>query len=515
MREPSAPALARLILAFRRPKRRLGSIVLRLVPRPSLISVFRSRLSVNLVIGSACCGIADQWPSAATVSATELPGPERLKAETRLIADTNAPLTAAITNASPRTSKWTASWKGWDGLHFALERKTLLGRQVSSVTNIHAVHLAETRMAGKLGAKFAVDGAAYVTDDDFTGFDDGIELRRARLYAKGDCLLLVPVSYELEIGYVPDSFYIENSYLEFYDLGFLDFLGSLKAGQFRVPMSLVNYGSSRDTMFMEPAAVVQALAPGVNAGVQVGRPVFDQRMTWALGLFTDGVGVGSDFGEATKGFGRVVGRLTGLPVFSRDADHPESQRLLHLGLSSSAVYAGQNAVRYRSRPESHLAPYVVDTGDINADEAFTVGAEAAWVNGPLCVQGELLHSWVGSNTGGDVDFGGFYGSVSWFLTGESRPYNRTQGIFERVVPQKNFNFGKGGWGAWEIAGRYSFVNLSSGNIEGGRLSMFMAGVNWYLHSHVKWRFNYGFGHVSDRTPDGNLNIFQTQLEVDF
>jgi phosphate-selective porin OprO/OprP len=370
-------------------------------------------------------------------------------------------------------------------------------------------------MAGKLGAKFALDAAAFATDDEFTDFDDGVELRRARVYAKGDCLLLLPVSYELEVGYIPGSFYIENSYLEFHNLGFLDFLGSFKLGQYQVPLSLDNYGSSRDMMFMETASPLQALAPGVNAGLQVGQSVFNQRMTWAVGLFTDAAGVGSDFGEATEGFGRVVGRLTGLLFDQREADHPGAQRLLHLGLSGSIVYAGQHTVRYRSRPESHLAPYVVDTGEIDADGAYTFCAEAAWVRDRLCVQGELLHSWVNANDRQDVSFGGFYGSASWFLTGESRPYDRKLGTFARVIPKRNFDFGRGGWGAWEVAGRYSFVNLNSGEVEGGRLSMIMAGVNWYLHSHVKWRLDYGFGHVTGRNPDGNLNIFQTRLEVDF
>lgn len=433
-----------------------------------------------------------------------------------MIMVTNAPsVDAGKTNAAPKSFDWSASWEGWDGLHFGLDRKTLLGQEVAGITNFRAVHLEETRMAGKLGAKLAVDAAAYVTGDEFTGFDPGMEVRRARVYAKGDCLFLVPVSYELEIGYVPGSFYIENSYLEFPKLGYLDFLGSLKVGQYGVPVGLENYGSSRDLMFMEVASPVSALAPGVNAGAQVGQPVLNERMTWALGFFTDGVGVGSDFGEATQGFGRAVGRVTGLPLFSRDPHHPESQQLLHLGLSGSVVYAGEESVHYRSRPESHLAPYVVDTGEIDADGAFTLGAEAAWVRGPLCLQGELLHSWVQARSGQEVNFGGFYGSASWFLTGESRPYDRTQGTFGRVIPRRNFNPGQGDWGAWEIAGRYSFVDLNSGDIHGGRLGMLMAGVNWYLHSHVKWRFDYGFGHVSGRTPDGNLNVFQTRVEVDF
>jgi phosphate-selective porin OprO/OprP len=464
-----------------------------------------------------CCAEAGPSPPTATESsaidlAEGTTGPERLKDQTRVTVETNVPpaIAGAGTNAAARSSEWNVSWKDWDGLHFGLTRKTLLGQRVSSLTNLHRVHLEEIRMAGKLGAKFAVDAAAFATDDEFTGFDNGVELRRARIYAQGDCLILLPVSYELEIGYIPGSFYIENSYLEFHKLGFL---GSLKVGQYQVPMSLVNYGSSRDMTFMESASPLEALAPGVNAGWQVGRPVLNERMTWALGAFTDAVG--DDFGEATKDFGRVVGRLTGLPIYHREPDHPESQRLLHLGLSGSLLYAGGSTVRYRSRPESHLAPYVVDTGDIDADGAYTFDAEAAWVHGPLCVQGELLHSWVRGNEGQDVNFGGFYASASWFLTGESRPYDRSKGTFDRVVPKRNFNFGKGGWGAWEVAGRYSFVNLDSGDTEGGRMSLLMAGVNWYLHSHLKWRFDYGFGQVTGRHPDGHLNIFQTRVEVDF
>jgi hypothetical protein len=36
-----------------------------------------------------------------------------------------------------------------------------------------------------------------------------------------------------------------------------------------------------------------------------------------------------------------------------------------------------------------------------------------------------------------------------------------------------------------------------------------------VHLHVKWRFEYGFGHVTAKQPEGNLNIFQTRVEVDF
>lgn len=481
---------------------------------PSLIGFVLALLFPALKPLAAGTGTPLLNPTSPAPQAAE--GLARPETATRLAGETNGPPAAAIpTGVVHRYFDWEALWQGWDGLHFTVTRKTFLGQQVTQVTNLPVVHLAENRLSGKVGAKFAVDAASYATGDNFTGFDPGFELRRARLYAKGGCLLLIPFSYEIEIGYIPHTFYLENSYLEFHNLGFLSFLGSLKGGQFQVPMGLANYGSSRDMMFMERAAPVAALASGVNAGLQVGRPVFGRSMTWALGLFTDGVGTGKEFGEATKGFGRMVGRVTGVPVFSRDTENPNSQRLLHLGLSGSMVYAGQDVVRYRTRPESHLAPVVVDTGDIDSDGAFSLGAEAAWVQGPLCVQGEMLRSWVDDNTGGEVHFSGFYGSVSWFLTGETRPYDRAKGTFGRVIPRRPFDFGRSGWGAWELAGRYSYVDLNSGPIHGGRLGLLTAGVNWHLQSHVKWRFDYGFGRVSDRTPKGNLNIFQTRIEVDF
>jgi phosphate-selective porin len=43
----------------------------------------------------------------------------------------------------------------------------------------------------------------------------------------------------------------------------------------------------------------------------------------------------------------------------------------------------------------------------------------------------------------------------------------------------------------------------------------MIGPNWYLHSHLKWRFEYGLARVASRQPGDNINIFETRMEVDF
>ena len=462
-------------------------------------------------------------------------GPERLKQLVYLKIETNLPPTGPATSAAApgeKTYHWAFSWAGWRGLNFDFTKETILGQILPGMpgleqklgpdalfgqtpaTNAPRLHLEEIKMSGTIGGRIAADAAGYLTGQEFQGFDNGIDVRRARLYARGDCILIMPVSYEIEVGYIPHQFSIQDSYLA---LRNITWLGELKAGQYQPPMSLEALTSSRDTTFMELAAPVEALAPGSDAGLQIGRPFLDQRMTWKFGLF--GPGVGQDVGDASQDFGRAIMRLTGLPIYQFDPDHPDSTHLLHLALSANILYTANSTVHYRSRPESYLAPYVVDTGDIPADGALVVGGEAAWVNGPLHLQGEFLHSFVRQNSGTNgaptLNFDGFYASAGWFLTGETRPYDPQKACFARVIPQRNFNCGRGGWGAWELAARYSFVNLNSENVQGGKMSMLMTGLNWYLHPNLKMRFEYGFGHVSHFYPSGNINLFQTRFEVDF
>jgi hypothetical protein len=94
----------------------------------------------------------------------------------------------ATNRVKEKSFTWKASWEGWDGVHFELSQKTPMEDPLAEVrekiqgTNAYRVfHLEELKMGGKIGAKLAVDGAAYATDKEFTGFDAGVEVRRPRL----------------------------------------------------------------------------------------------------------------------------------------------------------------------------------------------------------------------------------------------------------------------------------------------------------------------------------------------
>ena len=87
---------------------------------------------------------------------------------------------------------------------------------------------------------------------------------------------------------------------------------------------------------------------------------------------------------------------------------------------------------------------------------------------------------------------------------------------KRLVPRRDFDFGRGGaWGALQVGARFSCTDLDDGGVHVGKLGLMMGELNWYLHSHVRWMFNAGGGHVSGGIHDGNLLIFQTRVGVDF
>ena len=477
------------------------------------MNVRASFLLVLLWLVPAALATDTTTPSTASERAPRA-DPERLKADVHLSAETNAPPAS-----QRRFFKWDFSWQGWDGLHMEVSRRTPLsnpgdrwGPGPLGTNAFRNIQLDEVKMSGTIGGRLEADAAAFITTGNLTNFNNDAEIRRALISVRGDCILVFPVSYLVELGYRANQFYLNQAYLLSPDLAYV---GNLQLGVFQPPMGLDLITSSRDIGFLEPAAPLQAIAPPKESGFQIGHPVFNQRATWALGIFGDAAN-DTEYGNASLNYGSAMGRLTWLPVGRLDPDDPAANRFLHLGLSANYQYSATSELRYKSRPESYLAPVVIDTGNIDASGAATIAVEAAWVNGPFSLQGELIHSFVQVNNGSTLNFGGFYGSASWYLTGESRPYDPATGSFNRLIPRRNFNFGKAGaWGAVELAGRFSHTDLTDGSVQGGRLNILMAGVNWYLNPHLRWMFDCGMGRVSGGPLDGHMLIFQTRIGVDF
>jgi phosphate-selective porin OprO/OprP len=396
--------------------------------------------------------------------------------------------------------EWKFYW--YEGFHYWLQRNPVLQEEFHIPERLRA----KPKLEGKVGALLQVDAALFGGDDSFEDFSDGVQVRRFRLYTNGSFFLWVPVYYKFQFGISKGTFYLNDGYLQLRDLPLIQ---TVTFGYLKAPFSMERLAGSGNTTFMERASAVDAFTPGFKAGLKGSGTQFQDRMTWSVGGFTDGQE--PDSGDVSDSNFRIVGRLTGLPLYVKDL---HNNRLMHLGLSFSYVNAGGDSVQYRSRPECHIAPYVVDTGEIPANNADLLGAEIAYVMNSLSLQGEYIHSWVNSEEGGILQFKGSYVYVSYFLTGETRLYDKNHGIFTRVRPRKNFSLRNHTYGGLEIEGRYSRLDLDDGDVQGGRMHIFTAGATWYLFPVFKLKFNYQNAKIANQEGDDRVHIFQTRFEVD-
>ncbi len=355
---------------------------------------------------------------------------------------------------------------------------------------------------------------------------DAFDFRRARIGITGEtgdvCNYALGMDFALGTA--------SNGRPQFLDvfLGIKDlpYVNNLRVGHYFEPFSLERLTVNRYNTFLE-RSLADAFAPARNLGIMIYSATEDQRATWALGTFrSNSDNFGDDAGDQEGQ--AITGRVTWLPVYDEALG---GQRYLHLGGAYSYRHAADGIVRYRARPESVgksdneglSTPFFVDTGDVAANVNDLLGLEAAWVNGPLSLQGEWMYVPVDRLAGPDVAFSGGYVFVSYFLTGEHRPYNRQVGYFDRMTPHENFFRVRTedgpvatGRGAWEATFRVSHIDLSDEDVRGGELTDLTAGLNWYLTPYVRMKVNL-IRSYRNGPPNGdsNASILGIRWDVDF
>ena len=156
----------------------------------------------------------------------------------------------------------------------------------------------------------------------------------------------------------------------------------------------------------------------------------------------------------------------------------------------------------QAAPLINEVPYV--------DKMIQVGPEAAVVFGPFSLQGEYHWTTVERTAGlGDADLEGGYVFASWFVTGQSRPYNAKKGTFGRVKAEN----------AIELAARYSTVDLSeaSAAATNGEEDNYTLGANYYFNPNVRLMLNYIHAEV-DRVAAGtdeDIDAVVSRIQLDF
>jgi len=308
-----------------------------------------------------------------------------------------------------------------------------------------------------------MDAAALATT-----FDDGAEVRRARIRVFGD--LAKNVSYKMEYDWASGSASLKDAYLKFKALD-----GAIVVGHQYEPFGMEEMTSSRFITFIERASISSAFTPSRNMGISYWRG--NDTNTFGGGLFRDTDSQGK---TADRGWGATA-RYVFRPVFENDGEN-----LLHFGVAAS-LRGPDASAGYSAHPENHLAPKFVNTGALMADQILLLGVEGAWQQGPLHGMVEWQQADISNDAAGGLEptLDGFSIEFGYFLTGEHRGYSTSHGVWDRVIPKTNALDGNEGCGAWEIAGRYSTLDLTEAPAVGDKLNSTTLGLNWFMNAHTR------------------------------
>ena len=182
---------------------------------------------------------------------------------------------------------------------------------------------------------------------------------------------------------------------------------------------------------------------------------------------------------------------------------------LHVGASYLYQDFDDNLqrARLRTRLGTHTGDRIVlaDAGT-TGEQSNQLGLEAAWVSGPLSLQGEYMTYEIETDNtvANDVEFNGYYLQATYSLTGESRAYKK--GSFDKIKPS-------GAGGAWELVLKHE--NGEADYLTTSEYDLTTLGVNWYINSNVRASLNYLTGEVDGTATDGDFDAISTRLQLVF
>ena len=329
------------------------------------------------------------------------------------------------------------------------------------------------------------DGRFFLNDDAVPQ-NDTFLLRTARPTIEGSLGKLVGFRFTPE--FAGDSASIVDVYA---DLRF-DPAYTLRVGKFTSPVGLERLQSSSALSDIE-RSLASELAPNRDIGIQLQGDVADGRLGYAVGVFNGAVdGRDAATTNPDNNF-EYAGRIFFEP-FKGSANALSG---LGFGIGASVgdkEGSGNNFLpRYRTPGQVQFFNY---RSTVLAD-----GRQSRWSPQGYYYRNAfgLLAEYIVSKQ--EVSIGGvneelsnkaWQATTSYVLTGEDASY---RGV---VKPSQPFSPGTGGWGAFEVVGRYGALEIDDGafplfadpSVAAGKATSWTLGLNWYLNSNLKLVVNY-------------------------
>jgi phosphate-selective porin OprO/OprP len=359
------------------------------------------------------------------------------------------------------------------------------------------------RFSLRWGGGLLYDYSTYSQDEasksqmDISPLDD---LRDFRLLFKGK-LPIPRVTYT--IGYMYDK--AKDSW-RFRQTGFMVdvreaygnlFIGRTKEG-FSTSKIMVGYQGWTNERATINDAIISILADGLKWTGYIP----NGKLVYVLGYFWNGRAQNESFDKHDHTF---VARTVLLPLAGKN------RGVLHIALQARYAESNGGELQYRSKPEAYQAQaYAIDTGRFAAKSANAFGFETYYRPGPLMFGMEYFFTRAKAPESGDPIFHGGEVLVAHILTGETRPYNAKGAFFDRISPSRPVF--RGGPGAWELVGRFSYSDMDDKSIHGGKFWRITPMVNWHMSDNIRLEFVYGYGSLDRFNLVGKTQFFQSRFQ---
>lgn len=355
--------------------------------------------------------------------------------------------------------------------------------------------------------------------------------RRIRLNFRGDIYEAMMYRFDLEFS-DPSTPGYRDAWIGFRELPILQ---TVQIGNQKRPLGFDAWNSSNETLFLERPMVVDAFNEDYRRLGIVSYGVSDNEdYTWQYGVYNleNTSETGSYVGDSLQLSANA--RLTGNPWYDESSG---GRGYFHWGVSgmvarpdgtATAADSNNNEARFRSRAEVRSNERWLNTGRIDGAKDYEIlGLESILNIGAFQVVGEYQHNWTQRDGGPGLEFHGGYLYAAYTLTGEHLPYIRSKSALGSLQPFENFFLVNccsgergGGWGAWQVLARYSYLDLSDEDILGGMGSNLTLALNWYWSANSKLQINYVTGHIDNHAPEGgftagNYSILGTRFMIFF
>ena len=344
----------------------------------------------------------------------------------------------------------------------------------------------------RIGGRLQLDGGAASLRPSSLGpaLSDNFLIRRA--YLESYLTLFDAVEFAFQYDFANAAQPIQDAALAYRGIDHFVFT----VGNVKEPFGLDQLRSDNTTTFAE-RALTNALFPARNFGGVVG--TFGDRWTATAGVFGNNANLGiEDNGVAG------TARVTYAPILTQD-------QVLHFGIAGSYRSLDPTLTKFSisSRPEDQsFARSLVSTGTLNnAQDVARLGLETIYQFRSYRITGEYAFADVGGVTPtsaptgrGNQLFQSGYVEGAWVVNGYGRPYRIAPnygtdfGVLGGVEIDNSQRISRGGYGVFEIAARYSELDLQDGLTNGGRQQDVTAGINWYPDRNVRVTANYIHGH---------------------